>query len=84
MHGDRPVGVELHLEIDLLWRSPGDVEPYLAHRLHDLGPDRIVRVGSGRLRPQIGRGELLEERLRHLRPAGVVRTDEEHVAHISS
>ena len=48
-HRDRPVGVQLHLDRQLLWLAPADVEPGLAHHLDYLGPYLPSRIGARRL-----------------------------------
>jgi hypothetical protein len=73
--------VQLHLEVELLRLARGDVDSDLAHRLDDVWPDRVGRCLAGRLGANIRRRVTLEERLRHLRAAGVVRADEQDVFH---
>jgi hypothetical protein len=73
--------VQLHLEVELLRAAVADVDPDLAHRLDDVRPDR----GSGFLASGLGTNAggcvALEEGLRDLRAASVVRADEEDVLH---
>ena len=82
--GDCPVGVQLHLERQLL-RSPAlQVDADLAHRLDDDRVDAVAGLGAGRLGAHVGRPVPLEQRLRHLGAPGVLGADEEHVLHFFS
>src|SRR5919204_1026238 len=49
VEGDRPVGVQLHLEVELLRVAVADVDPDLAHRLDHVRPDRSGGLLSGGL-----------------------------------
>jgi len=44
---DRLVGVQLHLEIDLLWCAVGDVDADFAHCFDDVWPDRVCGFLAG-------------------------------------
>ena len=77
----RPVGMQLHLDGQLLRTLPRQVDAHLAHGLDDLGPHLPGGLLAGGLGPQAGRRVALEERLGHLRSPGVVGADEEDVLH---
>src|SRR5918995_1480430 len=81
---DRPVGVQLHLQGQLLWTTAGDVYPDLAHRLDHGGPNLISRLLTSRLGANVGRSMTLEQRLRHLRAPRVVSADKEDVLHLGT
>ena len=63
---DRPVGVELHLAVELPRAAVGDVDSDLAHRFDDVRPDRGRGLLAGRLGAEVGGGVALEEGLRDL------------------
>jgi hypothetical protein len=80
-HRDQQLGALGELVGQLLRLGVGQVDADLGPRLHDLGVDMVGRSGAGRDRSQPGRGELVEERGRHLGPAGVADAGEDHRTH---
>jgi hypothetical protein len=81
-HGHRPVSMQLHLGHKLLGLAGGDVEPGLAHRLHNHRPHCRRGLRARRLRAHVRRSEVFEERLGHLRASGVVSAYQQHVLHV--
>jgi hypothetical protein len=59
----------------------GEVDAELGHRLDHLGVDAVGRGGPCRARLVTARRRAREERLAHLRAAGVVEADEEGAGH---
>src|ERR1039458_8840047 len=45
-HCDRPIGVQLYLQGELLGLASGEIEADLAHGLHDLRPNRSGGFGA--------------------------------------
>src|ERR1700755_3445740 len=77
-HDVGPFGV---LGAEQLRLAGGEVDSQLAHHLDDLGVDPLAGRRPGRASPVAPGGGALEERLAHLRAAGVVEADEEGVGH---
>src|SRR6185295_5436788 len=77
-HEVGPFGV---LGAELVGDAAREVDAELAHRLDHLGVHALAGRGPGRARLVALRGLALEERLAHLRAAGVVQADEEDARH---
>ena len=78
---DRPVGVELHLQGQLLRLAAREVDPHLPHRVDDGRPDLLRGLLTRGLSADVRRAVALEQGLCHLRAASVVRADKDDVLH---
>jgi hypothetical protein len=79
---DGPVGMQLHLDRELLRATASKIDADLAHRLDHVGPHALAtRVFTSGLGMHVRRGQLFKERLRHLRPTSILAADEENVSH---
>ena len=79
---DRPIGVQLHLEIELLRALCGEVDADFQHRPDDLGVHRVGGLLASRLSADVVGPVPLEEGLGHLRTSGVLGADEKDVLHL--
>ena len=77
-HDVGPLGV---LAAELVRDPAGEVDAQFGHRLDHLGVDAVARRRPGRARFVTAGGDAFEQRLAHLRAAGVVQADEERASH---
>jgi hypothetical protein len=78
-HGHEHIRVAGKLLSQHLRPYSTQINPHLFHHLQHLGVDALRRLGAGRSSLCFfGIGQMVEERRRHLRPAGIVHAGKDY------